>query len=165
MAKINAMAFALIFSTFSFAKAEPSCGGYSVSALCRLPIAAQEVSTPMEGRCALLLQDAWWGRVLHSSSSVRRQEPRLFLRVPRRSAYSTSQMPSLVFPDWHNSRLIHRAVAPRITRAASKIRDALRLQNACTIRPKSVICRPPECPQFPSCGRKRAASGFTAKCY
>jgi len=54
MTKITAIAFALIFATFSSAKAQPSCGGHSDSALCRVPLAAQDVSTTDRWKVAVL---------------------------------------------------------------------------------------------------------------
>ena len=91
LAMIFVMALALILANVSAAIADPTSSCEHRAALCRVRLAAQEVSRPtVEGRCALLLQDARRGRVLHSSSSVRRQTPRLFLRVPQRSSYSAS---------------------------------------------------------------------------
>ena len=54
MAKIILFAFALIFVTFSSAKAEPSCGGHSDSALCRVPLAPAAASIADRWKLAVL---------------------------------------------------------------------------------------------------------------
>jgi hypothetical protein len=92
MAKFAVMALALILANISAADADPNSGCLMHKALCRVPLAAQEVSTTDRWKVAVvLLQDLQWGRVLHSSGSVRRQAPRLFLRSPQCSGHPISK--------------------------------------------------------------------------